>query len=299
MMKYVLRFLSITICVGLMQGFGHPLWAQTDDDISIDLNFEKTDFGEDDPIAVEVVVSNISGEDLLISEGFTSVVYYLRMCVIDPAGRLLVAVDPDKTTVREEYPDAPPLPYVLYNGSPVLVTGCEVFPGGEEIVTYTDDMRAYYDMTLPGYYSAQVQISATRFNGAPCAVDDYAWRKLLTSQTVYFYVHTNVSGAQVIPNQWKLSWLDDDKNVPDVLVQLRSLEEQQVEDITLSSITLNGVPADSVNVLPPKLKAYFNAKESIESLGAVQIGEWYWVTIKGTLATGKTFAAEQQIRIVN
>jgi hypothetical protein len=66
-----------------------------------------------------------------------------------------------------------------------------------------------------------------------------------------------------------------------------------------SSIKLNGVTADSVNVLPPKLKAYFNAKEAVESLGAVEVGEWYWVTIKGTLATGNSFSAEQQIRIVN
>ena len=50
----------------------------------------------------------------------------------------------------------------------------------------------------------------------------------------------------------------------------------------------------------PKLKVFFNAKAAVESLGGdVQVGEWYWVTIKGTLATGKTFAAEQQIRIVN
>ena len=298
MIRYIFRFLYITICAVLLQGFGDLILAQTTDDVSIDLKFEETDFAENDPIPVKVTVSNTSGRELLITEGFTSTVFYLRMCVIDPAGRLLTPVDPEKNDVREEYPDAPPLPYVLYEGRPVMVTGCEVFPKDEAIVFNADDLRKYYDMTFPGYYSAQVQISATVFNNPTCAVEDYAWRKLLTSETVYFYVHTNSTGAQVIPDQWKLSWLSDDKNVPDVQVQIRSLEGQQVEDIDLNSITLNGVANESVNVLPPKLKAYFKAKDAVQSLDAVQVGKWYWVTIKGTLKTGRTFAAQQQIRVV-
>ena len=299
MIRYILRFLSITICAVLMQGFGHPLWAQTDD-VSIDLNFEKTHFADGEPIPVEVVVSNTSGSDLFISRGFTSRNYCLRIRIIDPAGKTILPVTDGQDTLNTESPDAPPLGYIAdENGRPVKVKGCELFEAGGEIICNTEDLRQFYDLSLPGYYSAQVQITAMVFNDDTCAAYDYAWRGLLTSETVYFYVQANSSGAQVIPDQWKLSWLDDDKNVPYILVQIRSLKGQEVEDINPDSITLNGVNADSVNVLPPKLKAFFNAREAIYSLEEnLEAGAWYRVIITGRLKNGNSFGSEQQIRIV-
>jgi hypothetical protein len=298
MIKFVLRFLLITILAGLIQFTGASLWAyQTD--ITIDLNFEKTDFVYGEPIAVEVVITNISGEDLLISEGFTSRNYCLRMRIIDPSGRSLSLVSKSgQSGVHNEFPDAPPLPVTLYNGRPVRVSGCEVFADGTALISEAQDLREFYDISLPGYYSAQVQVSAAVFNSEICEADDYAWRDLLKSNTVFFHLKSDTA-AQVVPNQWKQSWLDGDKNVPDILVQIRSVEGREVENINTDTIKINGVARTSVRVLPPKLKAFFDAGEVINSLGGnIQAGEWYHVIISGQLNSGEYFGADQQIRIV-
>ena len=296
MTKSAFKLLTVIIIAAAVLGFSGPLWAQAPG-ITINLSFDKISFAYGEPIGVQAVVSNQSGGDLLISKGFSSRVYYLEMRVIDPAGRLIIAT---RDGFHDEFPDAPPLAYVLYQGKPVRVAGCEVFAAGEQITSRTEDLRTNFDLSLPGYYSAQVQVSATVFNGAPCAVDDYAWRGLLKSETVYFYVQGSSSGVKVIPDQWKLSWRDDNKKVPDVQVQIRSLEGKGVEDYDPNSINLNTVVAGSVRVLPPKLKAFFNAKEAMESLGdTVQAGQWYRVMITGRLKSGAPFGAEQQVRIVH
>ena len=153
--------------------------------IQVDLKFDKRSYRYGEPIGVEIVVRNQSGEDLLISKGFSSMVYYLEMRVIDPAGRLLLA---RRDEPHNEFPDAPPLAFVLHEGRPIRVASCEVFGTKGINRSRTDDLRKHYALGLAGKYSAQVQLSAMTFKGKPCDVNGYEWVGVLMSETKYFYV---------------------------------------------------------------------------------------------------------------
>ena len=309
MIKFILRFLSIAVCACLVQGSVDRACAQTPG-IKIDLNFDKTTFAPGEPVGVGVVVTNTnqstSDGDLLVSEGFSTQNFFLEIRVIDPAGRLLLPVKDELDDFHDEFPDAPPLPYVLYNGEPVMVSGCEVFTSGEVINSNIEDLREYFDMSLPGYYSAKVQVSTTVFKEntgmdsyMSCSLDNYTWRGLLESKTVYFYLQADSSDAQVIPDQWRLSWLEEGKKIPDIQVQLRSKDGKGVENIDPNSIKLNGKDTVSVSVLPPQIKAFFNPKIALESLGSnLQAGEWYSVLISGRLKSGEPFGTQKKIRLV-
>ena len=274
-----------------------PVWAQSPD-IHIDLLLDKSFYEYGEPVGVEIVVTNESGHDLLINKGFSTLVYYLEMRVIDPAGRLLVA---RRDEVHDEFPDAPPLGYVLYEGGPIRVAACEVLPVGWQAWSQTADLRVHYALELPGYYSAQVQVSAMTFKGEsgdPCDVADYEWLGTLKSETRYFKLQGSSEGVRVVPNQWRLSWKEEDKKSPDVQIQIMPEEGKTVDDYDPESIRLNNMPAGSVRILPPMLKAYFNPKEAMESLGDVEVGQWYWVMLSGRFRNGQPFAGEQQVRVV-
>ena len=120
------RLITIVIGVGLILGFSGPLWAQAPP-IGIALNFDKETYEFGEPIPVEVVVTNQSTSGILINQGFSSTVFYLEMRVIDPAQRLVVAT---REEFHDEFPDAPPLAWILHNNKPVRVAGCESLPPG-------------------------------------------------------------------------------------------------------------------------------------------------------------------------
>ncbi len=186
MKKSAFYFLLIIMGAGFIFGTSSLLWAQALE-INIELNLDNTHYTYGEPIGATVVVSNQSGGPILVNKGFSSMVYYLEMRVIDPAEKLAVA---KRQEFHNEFPDAPPLAWILHAGKPIRVAGCESLPEGwtsDPIQGRIDDMRGPYDISLPGHYSAQVQLSAMIFAGAPCEVDDYEWQGVLESETVYFY----------------------------------------------------------------------------------------------------------------
>ena len=269
-------------------------WAESPV-ISVDLIFSQSSYDYEEPIGVDVLVRNAAGHDLLISRGFSSKIYYLELRVIDPTGRLLLA---QRDEPHYEFPDAPPLAYVLYEGRPIRVAGCEVLPAGWEKHSPTNDLREHYEIQLPGQYSAQVQLSAMSFKGAPCEVDDYEWQGVLKSEIIYFNIEGSPQGVRLIPNQWSLAWREPGNKFPAVQVQILPEEGQQSSDYEPGSIRLNTVPAHMVKVLRPMLTAFFQPQQAIASLGDVQVGQWYSVTVTGRLKTGQPFGAEQKVRIV-
>ena len=298
MAKSALRFLLIFVGAGMVFGSSVIVWAQPPD-IHIDLNFDKTSYAYGEPVGVEVVVTN-DGEELLINKGFSSLVYYLHMRVIDPAGRLLMG---KRDEIHDEFPNTPPLPYVEDDeGNLIQVADCEALPHGSLPPSQTEDLRAHYALDLPGNYSAQVQLSVMIFKGAaeaPCNVNDYEWLGVLESEIRYFRLQGNTEGVKVIPNQWKLSWKDDEKKTPDVQVQLIAEAGKTLEDYDPTSIRLNNLEPVSVRILSPTLKVYFNAREAMEKLGNVEVGQWYWVLISGRFKNGQPFGFEEKIRVVN
>jgi hypothetical protein len=296
MKKSAIYLIAIIWVIGLICGTG-PLFAQAPD-ISIELNLDKTHYAYGEPVGATVVVSNQSGQAILVNKGFTSMVYYLEMRVIDPAGKTSVA---KRQAFHDEFPDAPPLAWILHEGKPIRVAGCESLPAGwasDPLQSRLEDMREPYDITLPGYYSAQVQLSVMVFEGAPCEADAFAWQGVLTSETVYFYVEASSARVKVNPDQWKLRWKDGD-NVPDVEVQLEPEEKGTVEDFDPQSFRMNGIAYNKLKIQPSKIKVYFKAKDAIESLfGELVAGQSYKVLITGRFKSGAPFGGEQQIRIV-
>ena len=109
-----------------------------------------------------VTVTNNSGKDLLVNQGFHSKPFHLEMRLIDPAGRLLL---PKCDQPRNEFPDTPPLAFaecVNVNGVP-RVAPYEVFPMGVAYTQIVPDLRECYPIKLSGQYSAEVQLSVMVF----------------------------------------------------------------------------------------------------------------------------------------
>jgi hypothetical protein len=270
--------------------------------IELKINLDKTVYSLEEPIGLRVVARNTNG-DLLISEGFSQKVFYLAMRMFDPAGRLVVASN-RQGGFNREFPDAPPLAWVMYNGAPIQVANCEVLPG---LWQNTDsqrvnDLRQYYDILLPGYYSLQVQVSATIYKGDStqyCNVNDYEWKGLLKSDMVFFYVRASTENIHIVPNEWKTKWMNDDRNVPDIKVQIPFKPGESGDSFIAESITLGTCSAVRVQALNPMLVAYFNARELIEKLGIVEVGTTYTLYVSGLYTNNQRFFKEAKIRIVN
>ena len=88
-MRKLLFYFLVIPGTAVLMGINGLLWAQPPA-ISIDLTFNKYSYNYGDPVGVDIVVRNLGGE-VLISRGFSSMVYCLEMRVMDPAGRLLLA----------------------------------------------------------------------------------------------------------------------------------------------------------------------------------------------------------------
>ena len=295
--------LHILILVGtiILMGPGDLVWAEAPA-INIDLSFDNSFYEYGEPIGVEVTVTNESGEDLLISQGFSSMLYYMQMRVIDPANNLLLAT---RDEYHDEFPDAPPVPVLFYQGRFIRGAPCTVLEAGWQKISQTDDIRDFYEMKLPGYYSAQVQLSAMVFKGEPgdpCDINNYEWLGVLKSQTQYFYVE-GTTEVNILPNLWRIVWQDGRYIVPNVKVTIWPEEGKTVNDYQLDAIKLNNVEAEKVCKLYSFLKkkhyllAFFNKQETVNSLGDVEVGKCYPARITGKLTSGKYFGGSRQIKI--
>jgi hypothetical protein len=295
-----------------------PVWAAPPD-IQLSLSF--IDRSESiptylvgEPVGVLMVVSY--GEEnppLLVSRGFQDAErrYYLEMRVRDPIGRVLVS----RSEVEHiESPDAPPLPWAFEGGRSFQVTGCEVLCPGFSRESATSNLGQYYDISLPGYYSVQAQLSVTVFRGIPpgtspceyeelsCEDGDYDFNGVVKSATRYFYVQGSSAGVQVIPNQWSTKWVASEQEVKQVQIHLKPDAGETTADYLWETVRLNGVKPYRVEGLKPMIKAYFNATELIKTLGPVQVGQWYTVYISGQRKVGASyqyFGKTQTVRIVN
>jgi hypothetical protein len=284
------------ICLGAVLCVAPCAFAQPPA-IEINLSFDRSSYDYGEPIMVEVEVSNWSDDQILINYGFSDTVFYQQMRIIDPAGRLLGVV------IQEEYPDelpdAPAVPVIYQDGKFIRWSPYETL-SSDWGTSQTGNLLDSYPMLLPGYYSAQVQVSVMTFKAEdPGNIHNYAWRGVLKSETQYFYIHGSSQGIQVIPNQWRLAWLEEGNTFPPVQVQIDPPKGQTSGDYDVSMIRLNGVLAESVTVLPSMLKAFFDPKEVMENLGEVEVREWYPVIISGKMKSGEFFGGEQQVRVVN
>jgi hypothetical protein len=294
------------------------LWAQPPE-IDIELVFDKPSryfaFGE--PIAVEALVRNESGMDIWISKGFTTRVFFRQLRIIDPAGRMLLPTlnlpspaPPDAESTADQFPieapDAPPYPWRHVGDRVVRVGFCEVLAEGwtsEGWQHRAEDLREYYDISLPGYYSAQVQVPAKVFKNGVCELEDYEWQGQIKSEMAYFYVE-GATEVNVLPALWRIVWQDGIYVLPNMKVAIWPPDGLTVDAYREDSIRLNNVPANEVVRLYSFLKkqhyllAFFNKQDAINSLGEVQVGQWHSVELSGRTTRGAFFGGAQRIRIV-
>lgn len=276
------------------------LWAEAPA-IRIDLKLDeppsyyrdKPYYRVQDPIKASVAVSNNSGKSLFVSKGFSSKSFYLEMRVVDPAGRLLI---PKAVGERAEVPDAPPLPFALHQDRLVRVAPCEILLPGPRPLQRARDLKQFYSMSLPGFYSAQVQVSTMVFKGEVCDIHDYQWLGMLKSDMIYFYVEGKTK-VEIIPSQWSLAWKTK-KEIRRVEVLISPTEGVRVDDFKIETIRLNGVSAKGVEKVRTGLMAFFEPNECIESLGPVEVGKSYPVVISGRLRSGQPFGGGQRVQIV-
>ena len=310
--------LSVVMGAVLLVGGASFLWAQPPD-IGVDLIFDNPSlyFGFGDPIALEVVVSNESGQEIWISEGFSRRVFYRQLRIMDPSGRQLLAklnppnpappeAEPSADQFAIEAPDAPAYPWRQAGNTLVRGGFCEVLPEGwstEPWQQRAEDIRDYYDISLPGYYSAQVQVAVKVFKGPECNLKDYEWEGLLKSETVYFYVE-GATPVNVEPDLWRIVWQKGDAILPNVKVVIWPQAGQTVDAYQKESLRLNNVAAEQVVKLYSFIKkqhyllAFFNKQKAINSLGAVEVGKWYPVEISGKTTSGSFFGGARKIKIV-
>jgi hypothetical protein len=293
--NFILMFVGV-----LMLLYTGPVWAERP---QIELTLDKPIYFVGEPVGLTVTVSYAEGNPpVLITKGFQDTVYYLELRVIDPAGKLLLAKRQEE---HIESPDAPPLAFVYYNNRFIRVADCEVLEPGEEgfyIESRSDDIRQYYDIGTPGPYSVQVQIAAIIFSGEQCDIKNYEFKGILKSETKYFTLLSDAYGPQIVPSQWSTKWIQEDKKVKEVQIHLRPGDGEETSDYQLESIRLNGIKPLRTEGLQKIIKAYFDGKELMQSLGSVQVGQMHVVYISGSRTvegTVKPFLMTQQIRIVN
>ena len=179
-------FCLLSILIGIAFVFNPTnLLSAEKPEVLIDLKFSKKAYMFGEPIAAKVGIQNRSGRGLLLSRGFGDLDFFLEMRIIDPAGELVLA---RRNEPHDEFPDAPPLPFVLHDNKPVRAVPCEVLRSGAKRILKSDDLRDHYALERPGNYSAQVQISVAIFKGEPCHTRNYRWLGVIKSNTVNFYI---------------------------------------------------------------------------------------------------------------
>jgi len=287
------------------------LWAQTPP-ITVTATFDKEYFDSAEPMGVTVTVTNTSGKYLLVNKGFKERVkhFYLEMRLIDPAGRLLL---PKCDQPRNEFPDTPPLAYVDCNGIATKVANYEVLdPDWSSGPIRKDDLRDCYQIKLSGHYSAEVQLSVMIFRQSdvepiidPCHGDIKKYESVGVAKsepkTLYKQGSTEVN---IIPKYWLRAWKDGFYLIPDIAVAIWPEEGKVAEDYSLENIQLNNVVAKQAFKMYSFLKqkeyvlALFDKQMAINSLGPVEVGQWYPVVISGTLKNSEYFSGGHQVEII-
>jgi hypothetical protein len=311
MKKVPLNFLIIFTTV-LLFGYGGFLWAQTPP-ISVTAQFDKDYFDSGEPMGVTITVANTSGKYLLVNKGFSSKLFHLEMRLIDPAGRL---VQPKCDQPRTEFPDSPPLAFVscIRNGipTPIQVAPYEVLPRGWSVTQRKDDLRDCYQIKLSGHYTAEVQLSVMVFKQSdeepivdPCHGDikNYEWLGVAKSEPKTLYKQGSTE-VDIIPQYWLRAWKNGFYLFPDIAVTIWPEEGWVADDYSLENIQLNNVVAKYAFKMYSFLRhkeyllAFFDKQKAINSLGEVEVGQWYPVVISGTLKNKQYFSGGHKVEII-
>jgi hypothetical protein len=186
----------------------------------------------------------------------------------------------------------------------------EILSAGWSKTSFTNNLRAYYPIKFPGDYSFQVQLSAMTWNPAqddPCIGDIHAYESLGVFKSETKYIGTQGSTeVHLIPKEWPISWKDEEIYPrPELAATIWPEAGKTVDDYSMDYIQLNNLKATRVFKDGPSqtnqyyLRAFFDRKDAIDSLGNVVAGKRYPVVISGTLKNGGFFGGAQKVKIID
>jgi hypothetical protein len=266
-----------------------------------DLVFDKAYYAYGKPIGATVTVTSEAAGEILITEGFSEKDYYLYLRITGPSGKIVASKAAE--TMGDTDHAYGPLPVIFLNGRYVETAFCEAVPPGWTASSRTDDLRAYYDFSLPGQYSAEVLIAAATFKEAPCDANDGAWQGALRSKMKFIYVE-GTTEVEIVPHYWLKAWQDGRYLFENLNAVIWPRPGGNVDEYDWTSITLNNVSAARVVKLyaPLKKKHYllvsFSKQKAIQSLGPFEIGKSYPARVTGKFKTSGYFGGARQVQIL-
>ncbi len=263
--------------------------------IELDLSIDQTASG----IGATVTVTNVGDTEILINQGFSATQFYLKLLITDPLGNVIVVGE----SSGDNFPRGP-VPVIYRDGSFIRGISWETLEVGWDTVSATDNLLEDYVLTLPGYHCARCEVSAMEFKASdPGNVLNFKWQGVLESNTQCFY-YDGATQVRVLPRRWRIVWQDGRYITPNVKVAIWPEEGLTVADYNRDGIQLNDEAANKVINLYSRRKgthflmAFFNKQQAINSLGEVQLYEWYPVLLTGTLTSGEYFGGAYQVKIV-
>ncbi len=181
--------------------------------VELDLSNGKGPYSCADSVGVLIRVRN-GPSDLFVNKSLLEKRFFLNMLIIDPAGRSLI---PKWTEPSKNYPDAPPVPFLLNSRSkPAPASECVKFGENEVLTEKTCELGDYYNLELPGRYVAQVHLSIMEFRGqigkekGYCSLEDFRWSGVLKSSAREFFIQ-NRTPIRIIPGVWSIDWRDNER----------------------------------------------------------------------------------------
>lgn len=297
-------FLAVLLCLGFPPGIA----TAEPPSISIKLSFDRDSYARTDPIGAIVTLSNPSEENVFITKGVGSSVYYLQMRILDPAGRPLSLKR--SYAGKGESPNRPVLPHVQIDNRLVEWAPCEKITPKFSYKASTPDLRDEYAFDQAGFYRAQVQISAMTFPAsglthpeAVCDVNDFLWAGVLTSDEVQFFV-AGSTVVKVLPRKWNRNWLRQARRPGDKVTAVIAPPRGGTVDLyDWKSLTFNGVPALRVEKKRPldqahdELHAHFDKSKAVRSVTRSKTGGILPAIIAGKYRSGIAFSGAAAIEI--
>jgi hypothetical protein len=278
------------------------LRAQMAPNVSISLSFSHDYYSSGQPVLATITMTN-NGDPIYLNSDFIgrgvypTPGYYLELKITDPAGRVVRAKRPAEGAAPHRMQ---PLPFRCDSGTQKVYeeAPCSPLAHGGQTIPAAVDLRPWYDLSIPGRYLAQVQLSAMQFADDTCNVGTYLWQGLLESNVATFYMAGDTQ-VSVNPNVWPLTWKSAPVGTNTVTATLTPPTGVPVDRLETRAIYLNDVYGEGA-LNGDSVVVRFDGKEAVNSLGPgpIERGNAYKVRVAGWYKGGGYFGGITEIQVL-